>query len=106
MTDISKYLDFVMTLFIAFGITFEVPIATIILVATGITTTARLASWRPYVIVAAFALGMVLTPPDVISQTLLAIPMWLLFELGIIFTRILVPEKQADGETEADQATS
>jgi len=106
MTDISKYLDFVMTLFIAFGITFEVPIATIILVATGITTTAKLASWRPYIIVGAFALGMVLTPPDIISQTLLALPMWILFELGIIFSRILVKEKKDTGETEADQATS
>ncbi len=106
MTDISKYLDFVMTLFIAFGITFEVPIATIILVATGITTTAKLVSWRPYIIVGAFALGMVLTPPDVISQTLLALPMWLLFELGIVFARILIPEKQTEEETEADQATN
>ncbi|HEY5775363.1 MAG TPA: twin-arginine translocase subunit TatC [Xanthomonadales bacterium] len=106
MTDISKYLDFVMTLFIAFGITFEVPIATIILVATGITSTAKLVSWRPYVIVGAFALGMILTPPDVISQTLLALPMWLLFELGIVFARILVTEKKPDEEAEADQATS
>jgi sec-independent protein translocase protein TatC len=96
MTDISKYLDFVMTLFLAFGITFEVPIATIILVATGITTTNKLASWRPYIIVGAFALGMVLTPPDVISQTLLALPMWLLFELGLIFSRILIPVKEKD----------
>jgi sec-independent protein translocase protein TatC len=106
MTDISKYLDFVMTLFLAFGITFEVPIATIILVATGITTTTKLVSWRPYIIVGAFALGMILTPPDVISQTLLALPMWLLFELGIIFARILVPEKDKEEETEADQATN
>jgi len=106
MTDISKYLSFVMTLFLAFGITFEVPIATIILVATGITTTAKLASWRPYIIVGAFALGMVLTPPDIISQTLLALPMWLLFELGIIFSRILIREKVASGDAETDQATS
>lgn len=106
MTDISKYLSFVMTLFLAFGITFEVPIATIILVATGITTTAKLASWRPYIIVGAFALGMVLTPPDIISQTLLALPMWLLFELGIIFSRILIREKEATGDAETDQATS
>ncbi len=104
MTDISKYLDFVMTLFLAFGITFEVPIATIILVATGITTPDKLASWRPYIIVGAFALGMILTPPDVISQTLLALPMWLLFELGIIFARILIREKDTKAET--DQATS
>jgi sec-independent protein translocase protein TatC len=102
MTDISKYLDFVMTLFLAFGITFEVPIATIILVATGVTTTEKLTGWRPYIIVGAFALGMILTPPDVISQTLLALPMWLLFELGIIFSRILVQDRTG----EEDQATS
>jgi sec-independent protein translocase protein TatC len=106
MTDISKYLDFVMTLFLAFGITFEVPIATIILVATGITTTAKLKSWRPYIVVGAFAIGMILTPPDVISQTLLALPMWLLFEIGIIFSNILIPEKETEDETDADQATS
>ena len=106
MTDISKYLDFVMTLFLAFGITFEVPIATIILVATGITTTEKLAGWRPYIIVGAFALGMLLTPPDVISQTLLALPMWLLFEIGIIFSRILIKKKQDDTDTVSDQATS
>ncbi len=110
MTDISKYLDFVMTLFFAFGITFEVPIATIILVATGITTPAKLASWRPYIVVGAFALGMVLTPPDVISQTLLAVPMWLLFEIGIIFSRVLVTprdqDQHEDGDGDEDQATS
>ena len=106
MTDISKYLDFVMTLFLAFGITFEVPIATIILVATGITTADKLASWRPYIVVGAFALGMILTPPDVISQTLLALPMWLLFEVGIIFSRILIKDKDPQDENDADQATS
>jgi len=103
MTDISKYLDFVITLFLAFGITFEVPIATIILVATGITTVKKLTSWRGYIVVGAFALGMVLTPPDVISQTLLAVPMWLLFELGLLMARLLVPatddvEEKTDGE--------
>lgn len=102
MTDISKYLDFVMTLFLAFGITFEVPIATIILVVTGVTTPAKLSSWRPYVIVGAFAIGMILTPPDVISQTLLALPMWLLFEIGIVMSRILVKDRAAV----EDQATS
>ncbi len=99
MTDISKYLDFVMTLFIAFGITFEVPIATIIMVATGMTTADKLASWRPYIVVGAFALGMILTPPDVISQTLLALPMWLLFEIGIVFSRLLLPENNPDQAT-------
>jgi sec-independent protein translocase protein TatC len=108
MTDISKYLDFVITLFLAFGITFEVPIATIILVATGITTTEKLTGWRPYIVVGAFAIGMVLTPPDVISQTLLALPMWVLFEVGIIFSRILIKDKETDQEVdqETDQATS
>lgn len=96
MTDISKYLDFVTTLFLAFGITFEVPIATIILVATGITSADKLASWRPYVIVGAFALGMLLTPPDVISQTLMAIPMWILFEVGVLFSRILLVNRKPD----------
>ena len=106
MTDISKYLDFVMTLFLAFGITFEVPIATIILVATGITTVKQLVSWRGYILVGAFALGMILTPPDVISQTLLAVPMWLLFELGVLMARMLVPATDEDTESEdrADQA--
>ena len=106
MTDISRYLDFVITLFLAFGITFEVPIATIILVATGITTSAKLAKARPYVVVGAFALGMVLTPPDVVSQTLLAIPMWILFEIGIIMSRILVPEQKTDDESEESDAGS
>jgi sec-independent protein translocase protein TatC len=104
MTDISRYLDFVITLFLAFGITFEVPIATIILVATGITTTEKLTSARPYIIVGAFALGMLLTPPDVISQTLLALPMWLLFEVGIFFSKVLLSERETEQET--DQATS
>ncbi|MDX1460648.1 MAG: twin-arginine translocase subunit TatC [Xanthomonadales bacterium] len=99
MTDISKYLDFVTTLFLAFGITFEVPIATIILVATGLTTPEQLSKYRPYVIVGAFAIGMLLTPPDVISQTLLAIPMWLLFELGILLSRVLVTRPSADQAT-------
>jgi len=110
MTDISKYLDFVITLFLAFGITFEVPIATIILVATGMTTIDQLKKMRAYVLVGAFALGMLLTPPDIISQTLLALPMWILFEVGLLMARLLLPHRQkADGEGEeenADQATN
>jgi sec-independent protein translocase protein TatC len=108
MTDISKYLDFVITLFLAFGITFEVPIATIILVATGMTTIDQLAKARPYILVGAFAMGMLLTPPDVISQTLLALPMWALFEIGLLMARILLPHRQSKAEVdeEADQATS
>jgi sec-independent protein translocase protein TatC len=105
MTDISKYLDFVMTLFLAFGITFEVPIATIILVATGMVSVEKLAKARAYVVVGAFAVGMLLTPPDVISQTLLALPMWLLFEIGILMSRILLPHRVAEPAGE-DQATS
>ena len=104
MTDISKYLDFVMTMFIAFGVTFEVPIAVIILVATGIITVDKLVEMRPYVIVGAFTVGMFLTPPDVFSQTMVAVPMWLLFELGLLMCRILVPER-VHGE-ESDQASS
>lgn len=90
MTDIAKYLDFVLTLFFAFGLAFEVPIFTIVLVWTGLITPKALAEKRPYVIVGAFIIGMFLTPPDAISQTLLAIPMWLLFELGLLFSRLFV----------------
>lgn len=106
MTDISKYLDFVMTLFLAFGITFEVPIATIILVATGMTTIEQLSKIRAYVLVGAFALGMLLTPPDVISQTLPALPMWLLFEVGILMSRILLPHRRFRTQEAGDQASS
>jgi sec-independent protein translocase protein TatC len=87
MPDIAFYLEFVLKLFFAFGIAFEIPIATILLVAVGATTPESLASKRPYVIVGVFVAGMLLTPPDVVSQTLLAIPMWLLFEAGIFFSR-------------------
>ena len=111
MTDISKYLDFVITLFLAFGITFEVPIATIILVATGMTTIEQLKKARAYVLVGAFAMGMFLTPPDVISQTLLALPMWLLFEVGILMSKILLPHRMTNDaepaeEGSEDQATN
>ena len=86
-TDIGRYLDFVITLFFAFGIAFEVPVATVLVVAVGITTPEQLTKIRPYVFVAAFIIGMFLTPPDIISQTLLAVPMWLLYEVGIVFSR-------------------
>ncbi len=94
--DISLYLDFALKLFFAFGVAFEVPIATILLVLVGITTPDRLVAKRPYIIVAAFVVGMLLTPPDVISQTLLAVPMWLLFETGVFFSRILLRRREAD----------
>ncbi|WP_428353071.1 twin-arginine translocase subunit TatC [Methyloprofundus sp.] len=90
MTDIAKYLDFVLTMFFAFGMAFEVPIVTIVLVWAGIFTPQQLAEKRPYIIVAAFIIGMFLTPPDAISQTLLAVPIWLLFETGLLFSRLFV----------------
>ncbi|RUO76778.1 twin-arginine translocase subunit TatC [Pseudidiomarina taiwanensis] len=83
-TDIARYLDFVLAIFLAFGVAFETPVAIILLCWTGATSVAKLREKRPYVIVGAFVLGMFLTPPDVISQTLLAIPIWLLFELGVV----------------------
>ncbi|WP_413694489.1 twin-arginine translocase subunit TatC [Pseudidiomarina sp. YC-516-91] len=87
-TDIASYLDFVLAIFMAFGIAFETPVAIILLCWTGVTSVTSLRAKRPYVIVGAFAVGMVLTPPDVISQTLLAIPMWLLFELGLLIASL------------------
>ena len=106
MTDIARYLDFVLTLFFAFGLAFEVPIATILLVMTGMTTPESLASKRPYIIVGTFTIGMLLTPPDVISQTLLAIPMWLLFELGVFFSRTFAPKPDAEEEPSPQPASS
>jgi sec-independent protein translocase protein TatC len=103
MTDIAKYLDFVLTLFFAFGIAFEVPIVTIVLVWTGITTPQSLAEKRPYVIVAAFVIGMFLTPPDAISQTLLAIPIWMLFESGLLFSRLFVHKPMEDESPAEDE---
>jgi len=93
MTDISQYLDFILKMFFAFGIAFEVPVFTIVLTITGVTNADQLAKKRPYVIVGSFVIGMLLTPPDIVSQTLLAIPVWLLFELGIIFSRIIGKRK-------------
>ncbi|MFW5910592.1 MAG: twin-arginine translocase subunit TatC [Thiohalospira sp.] len=98
MTDIARYLEFVLKMFFAFGLAFEVPVATILLVWAGITTPKALAAKRPYVIVGAFVLGMLLTPPDAISQTLLAVPVWLLFELGVILSRFFVREREGDDE--------
>ncbi|NLJ92103.1 MAG: twin-arginine translocase subunit TatC [Aeromonadales bacterium] len=100
-TDISSYLDFVLGLFVAFGIAFEIPIATILLCWTGVTTPKALAAKRSYVIVGVFVVGMILTPPDVISQTLLAIPMWFLFEIGVFLARFYV-RKDANDEAEQD----
>ncbi|MCG6201399.1 twin-arginine translocase subunit TatC [Psychromonas antarctica] len=92
-TDISSYLDFVLKLFFAFGLAFEIPIATLVLCWTGATTPKQLKEKRPYIVVGAFVVGMLLTPPDVISQTLLALPMLILFELGLLFSRFYVPQE-------------
>jgi len=105
MTDISHYLDFVLTLFFAFGIAFEIPIATILLVAAGITTPEDLAHKRSYLIVGVFVVGMLLTPPDVISQTLLALPMWILFELGVLASRFFQQRRKASEAARATAAT-
>ena len=91
MPDIRSYLDFVLKLFFAFGLSFEIPIAVVILSWMGVVEPDNLAKKRPYVFVLCFVLGMLLTPPDIISQTLLAIPMWLLFEVGILFGRLVKP---------------
>lgn len=91
MPDITQYLDFSLKLFFAFGAVFEVPVVTVVLIALGLTTVADLKRMRSYVVVGAFIIGMLLTPPDVISQVLLAIPVILLFELGLILSRFIVP---------------
>jgi sec-independent protein translocase protein TatC len=105
-TDMGSYLDFVMTLFFAFGVAFEVPIATIILVWMGVTTPEKLRQKRPFVIVGAFVVGMFLTPPDVISQTLLAFPMWVLFELGLIFSKGFVNRPKAQPDDLPDETVA
>lgn len=89
MTDIGSYLDFVIKMFFAFGIVFQIPILIVVLVSTGASSVESLKAKRPYIVIACFTLGMLLTPPDVISQTLLALPMWLLFELGLICSSFL-----------------
>jgi sec-independent protein translocase protein TatC len=98
MTDIDKYLSFVLTTFVAFGVTFEVPVAVIVLVRVGVVSIDKLKDIRPYVIVGAFVIGAIFTPPDVISQVMLAVPLWFLYELGIVAAR-LVGRPQATGET-------
>lgn len=98
-TDIASYLDFVMTLFFAFGVAFEIPVAVVLLVWIGVVNVQYLRKIRPYVIIGCFVVGMILTPPDIFSQTLLAVPMWLLFEIGILFGGLI--RKRGDRE-EAD----
>ena len=95
MPDISSYLSIVLKMFFAFGVAFEIPVATVLMIWSGLTTADNLREKRPYVIVGVFVVGMLLTPPDVVSQILLAVPMWILFELGIIFAGIS-PVKKPD----------
>ncbi len=101
-TDISSYLDFVLKLFFAFGLAFEIPIAIILMCWTGFTTPQNLRIKRPYVIVGVFIVGMLLTPPDVISQTLLALPMWLLFEVGLIVASFYTKPDEEDDKSEQE----
>ncbi|NMG30559.1 twin-arginine translocase subunit TatC [Aromatoleum evansii] len=96
--DIEQYLSFVMTMFIAFGLTFEVPVAVILLAKTGVVSVDKLVAARPYVIVGAFVIAAIITPPDVVSQLLLAIPMCLLYEAGVIIARIIVKDRPDGGE--------
>lgn len=98
MTDISSYLNFVLKLFFAFGLAFEIPIATLLLIKSGAISAKDLAAKRAYVIVVCFVFGMLLTPPDVISQSLLAVPMWLLFEVGLFMSRFIVADPKEDEE--------
>jgi sec-independent protein translocase protein TatC len=96
MTDINSYLDFVLKLFFAFGLAFEIPIAAVLMIWAGITTPEELAKKRPYIIIGCFIFGMLLTPPDIISQSLLAIPMWILFEFGVFFGRFVRRDNGGD----------
>jgi sec-independent protein translocase protein TatC len=105
MTDIDKYLSFVLTMFIAFGLTFETPVVVVVLVRMRVVSLDKLRSIRPYVIVGAFVIGAIFTPPDVISQCLLAVPLWLLYELGLQLARF-VSVPIAEAETEETQPTS
>jgi sec-independent protein translocase protein TatC len=103
-TDIDNYLSFAMTTFLAFGITFEVPVVVVVLVRMGLVPLAKLKEIRPYVIVGAFVISAVVTPPDVLSQLLLAVPMSLLYELGLLVARFYVP-KPADSDTTPESDT-
>lgn len=110
MTDIASYLDFVMTLFFAFGVAFEIPVAVVLLVWIGVVDVKYLKKIRPYVIIGCFVVGMILTPPDIFSQTLLAVPMWLLFEIGVLCGGLIrkrdhVDEAGADDHNDQPPAT-
>ena len=99
MTDINSYLNFVLKLFFAFGLAFEVPVAILLMVSAGLSTADSLRRKRPYVIVGCFVVGMLLTPPDVVSQLLLAIPTWLLFEVGVVLARFFEPKPEPEPDS-------
>ncbi len=105
MTDIGQYLDFILTIFFAFGVAFEIPIATFLLIWAGVVSVDALKRGRPFVIVGCFIIGMVLTPPDVFSQTLLAVPMWILFELGLVFGNMAVRDRAKKAQQEESDST-
>jgi sec-independent protein translocase protein TatC len=102
MTDIDKYLSFVLTMFVAFGITFEVPVVVVVLVRLGVVSLEKLRSIRGYVIVGAFIVGAIFTPPDVLSQVMLAVPLWLLYELGLLVARFVAVTKREAGAEESE----
>lgn len=102
MTDIDKYLSFVLTTFLAFGLTFEVPVVVIVLVRMGVVSLEKLRTWRPYVIVGAFVIGAIFTPPDIMSQVLLAVPLWLLYELGLILAKFIKPKAKPEPMASTD----
>jgi sec-independent protein translocase protein TatC len=104
MTDIDKYLSFVLTMFIAFGITFEVPVVVVVLVHLGVVSLEKLRSIRGYVIVGAFVVGAIFTPPDVLSQMMLAVPLWLLYELGLLVARFVAVTKRETAAEESEVA--
>lgn len=107
MTDITRYLDFVLIMFLAFGLSFEVPVVTVVLVAIGVVTPDALAKMRGYVVVGVFFVAMLITPPDMVSQTLLALPVWALYELGIVFARMVHRNTEAErSDREAETGES
>ncbi|MBT5483739.1 MAG: twin-arginine translocase subunit TatC [Gammaproteobacteria bacterium] len=106
MTDITQYLDFVLSLFLVFGLVFEIPIATLLLIFSGVTTPKKLVEKRPYIIIGCFVAGMFLTPQDPLSQAFVAIPMWMLFEIGVIAGRILHKEDEEEVEEETEESES
>ena len=105
MTDIDKYLSFVMTMFLAFGITFEVPVAVVLLVKMGVISVDKLREIRPYVVVGAFVVGAVFTPPDVVSQLMLAFPLWLLYETGIVAANMMYKPQPVEDAGSAPRAS-